>query len=57
MYICINMAISDPLCVSMSGQARREEPRQIDSQKERAAVTLVTGTQGAKKPCRVEGGT
>lgn len=52
MYICINMAISDPLCVCMcvSVQARCEEPRQIDSQKESAASRLSLGLGGLKNP-------
>lgn len=50
MYICINKAIVDPLCVCVSGEARRKEPRQIDSQKERAASRLSQGLGGLKNP-------
>lgn len=62
MYICINTAISDPpacvcvcapwlerACVCVSDQARREERRQIDSQKERAASRLSQRLRGLKK--------
>lgn len=51
MYICINTAVADPVCVS--GQTRREERRQIDSQKERAASRLSGGPGGFRVP---EGG-
>lgn len=52
MYICINTAIGDPpcVCVCVSDQARREEPHQIDSQKEWAASRLSQGLRGLKTP-------
>lgn len=64
MYICINMAIGDPACVCVrvcvcscvSGQARREEPRQIDSQRERTASRLSQGLSSGGLKQNPQGG-
>lgn len=58
MYICINTAIGDPLCVCVcvSGQARCEELHQIDSQKEKAASRLSQGLGGLTPPSTPKGG-